>query len=156
MDFGKIIKCQNQIIINMTFLNENANMRQFQLVRFINENSDDDHVISKISIVLRRDKIEAPYYMSTVVKLSTCIDMPEKGMVHAMDMLTHHRMHNLTEEKYNEIRALVINASNGEQVKVTKEENRIKMEITSKSDEEFHKILEKHHELFDVIDGLVG
>ena len=140
----------------MTFLNENANIRQFQLVRFINENSSDDHVISKISIVLRRDKIEAPYYMSTVVRLSTCIDMPDKGMVHAMDMLNHHRMHNLTEDKYNEIRALVIDSEGDGQVKITKEEKRIKMEMTSKSDEEFERLLEKHHELFEKIDGLVG
>ena len=140
----------------MTFLNENAKIRQFQLVRFINENSSDDHVISKISIVLRRDKIEAPYYMSTVVRLSTCIDMPDKGMVHAMDMLNHHRMHNLTEDKYNEIRALVIDSEGDGQVKITKEEKRIKMEMTSKSDEEFERLLEKHHELFEKIDGLVG
>ena len=93
-------------IVNMTFLNENTNIRQFGLVKFMNENSSDEHVISKISIVLRRDKIEAPYYMSTVVKLSSCLDMPERGMFHAMDMLNFHRMHNLTEEKYNQIRTL--------------------------------------------------
>lgn len=140
----------------MTFLNENANIRQFELIRFINENSNDDHVISKISIVLRRDKIEAPYYMSTVVKLSTCIDMPDAGLVHAMDMLNHHRMHNLTEEKYREIRALVISAEENELVKLTREEKRIKMEMTSKSREEFRKLLENHSELFDAIDGAVG
>ena len=140
----------------MTFLNENANIRQFELIRFISENSSDEHVISKISIVLRRDKIEAPYYMSTVVKLSTCIDMPESGLIHAMDMLNHHRMHNLTEDKYNEIRALIFNASDDEQVKVTREENRIKMVMNSKSGEEFQKLLEKYCELFGAIDGVVG
>ena len=140
----------------MTFMNNNANIRQFQLARFINENCSDDHVVSKISIVLRRDKLEAPYYMSTVVRMSTCIDMPERGMAHAMDMLNHHRMHNLTEEKYHEIRTLIVNASQDEQVKITREDKRLKMEITSRSDEEFERLLESHHELFDAIDSLVG
>ena len=140
----------------MTFMNNNANIRQFQLARFINENCSDDHVVSKISIVLRRDKLEAPYYMSTVVRMSTCIDMPERGMAHAMDMLNHHRMHNLTEEKYHEIRTLIVNASQDEQVKITREDKRLKMEITSRSDEEFERLLESHHELFDAIDNLVG
>ena len=137
-------------------MNNNANIRQFQLARFINENCSDDHVVSKISIVLRRDKLEAPYYMSTVVRMSTCIDMPERGMAHAMDMLNHHRMHNLTEEKYHEIRTLIVNASQDEQVKITREDKRLKMEMISRSDEEFERLLENHHELFDAIDGLVG
>lgn len=140
----------------MTFMNNNANIRQFQLARFINENCSDDHVVSKISIVLRRDKLEAPYYMSTVVRMSTCIDMPERGMAHAMDMLNHHRMHNLTEEKYHEIRTLIVNASQDEQVKITREDKRLKMEMTSRSDKEFERLLESHHELFDAIDSLVG
>lgn len=55
-------------------MNNCANMKQFQLIKFINENCSDDHVISKISIVLRRDKIEAPYYMDTKIRLSSCID----------------------------------------------------------------------------------
>ena len=139
----------------MTFLNKNANIRQFQLVRFMNENYSDDHVISKITIVLRRDKIEAPYYMSIVVRLSTCIDMPENGMIHAMDMLNHHRMHNLTEEKYNEIQTLIIDADCDELVKVSREDNRLKMEMTSKSDDEFEELLNKHHDLFKRIDNLV-
>ena len=45
----------------MTFMNNDANIKQFQLIKFVNENCNDDHVISKVSIVLRRDKIEAPY-----------------------------------------------------------------------------------------------
>jgi hypothetical protein len=44
----------------MNFMNRDANIKQFQLVKYINETSTDDHVVSKISIVLRRDKIEAP------------------------------------------------------------------------------------------------
>lgn len=143
-------------IVNMTFLNENANIRQFGLFKFMNENSSDEHVISKISIVLRRDKIEAPYYMSTVVRLSSCLDMPERGMFHAMDMLNFHRMHNLTEEKYNQIRTLIIDAEDNDLVQISREDKRLKMEMTSKNDEEFAELLQKHHELFEMIDGLVG
>ena len=84
----------------MTFMNNNANIKQFQLLKFINENCNDDHVISRISIVLRRDKIEAPYYMNTKIRFSTCIDRQENGLIHAMDILNHSRMHNLTEDKY--------------------------------------------------------
>ena len=31
----------------MTFMNNTANIKQFQLIKFINENCDDDHVMSK-------------------------------------------------------------------------------------------------------------
>ena len=75
----------------MTFMNNNAGIKQFQLIKFVNENSSDDHVISKISIVLRQDKIEAPYYMITKIRLSSCIDKPENGVIHAMDILNHHK-----------------------------------------------------------------
>ena len=33
----------------MTFMNNNANIKQFQLIKFLNENVNDDHVISRIS-----------------------------------------------------------------------------------------------------------
>jgi hypothetical protein len=142
----------------MTFMTDNANIRQFQLTRFINENSSDEHVISKISIVLRRDKVEAPYYMSTTVRISTCIDMPEKGLIHAMDMLNHTRMHNLSEEKYGKIRALILDAaeSGDEQADVMREDTRIKMVLVSKSGDEFQRLLKNYHELLEMIDGLAG
>ena len=146
----------SKIIINMTFLDENANIRQFGLVKFMNENSSDEHVISKISIVLRRDKIEAPYYMSTAVRLSSCLDMPERGMFHAMDMLNFHRMHNLTEEKYNQIRTLIIDAEDNDLVESPRQDKRLKREMTSKSDEEFAELRRNFHALFERIDGLVG
>ena len=41
----------------MTYMNDTANIKQFRLIKFINENCDDDHLMAKISIVLRRDKI---------------------------------------------------------------------------------------------------
>ena len=137
-------------------MNANANMKQFQLIKFINENCDDDHVISKISIVLRRDKIEAPYYMITKIKMSSCIDRQDNGLIHAMDMLSHHRRHNLTEDKYNEIKSLIVDASDDDnQVKVIEKENQLKMILMSKNDDEFRNLFKSYSELFEKIDNLV-
>ena len=140
----------------MNFMNNSANIKQFQLIRYINENCSDDHVISKISIVLRRDKIEAPYYMITKIKMSSCIDRQDNGLIHAMDMLNHHRMHNLTEDKYNEIKSLIVDASDDDnQVKVIEKENQIKMILMSKNDDEFRNLFKSYSELFEKIDNLV-
>ena len=143
----------------MTFMNKGANIKQFQLVRFINENSSDDHVISKISIVLRRDKIEAPYYMDTKIRLSSCIDMADNGIMHAMNILNHNRMYNLTQETYNEIKSMICDAfgdvEQSDSVKIFKKEKRLKVVWMSKNEEEFMKLFESHHELFDKIDSLI-
>ncbi len=140
----------------MNFMNNSANIKQFQLIRYINENCSDDHVISKISIVLRRDKIEAPYYMITKIKMSSCIDRQDNGLIHAMDMLSHHRRHNLTEDKYNEIKSLIVDASDDDnQVKVIEKENPLKMILMSKNDDEFRNLFESYSELFEKIDNLV-
>lgn len=140
----------------MNFMNNSANIKQFQLIRYINENCIDDHVISKISIVLRRDKIEAPYYMITKIKMSSCIDRQDNGLIHAMDMLSHHRRHNLTEDKYNEIKSLIVDASDDDnQVKVIEKENQIKMILMSKDDDEFRNLFKSYSELFEKIDNLV-
>ncbi len=137
-------------------MNNSANIKQFQLIRYINENCSDDHVISKISIVLRRDKIEAPYYMITKIKMSSCIDRQDNGLIHAMDMLSHHRRHNLTEDKYNEIKSLIVDASDDDnQVKVIEKENQLKMILMSKNDDEFRNLFKSYSELFEKIDNLV-
>jgi hypothetical protein len=140
-------------------MNNNANIKQFQLIKFINENSSDDHVISKISIVLRRDKIEAPYYMDTKIRMSSCIDRQDNGVIHAMDLLNHNRMHNLCEDTYNEIESLIVDAfdrdNESDQVKIFKGDKRLKIVLTSKNDEEFRNLFESYHELFDRIDNLV-
>ena len=140
-------------------MDNNANIKQFQLIRFINENCDDDHVIAKISIVLRRDKIEAPYYMDTKIRMSSCIDKPDNGVIHAMNLLNHNRMHNLTEDKYNEIKSLIEDAFDddfeSDQVKVFKEDKRLKIVLMSKNEDELIKLFEDYHELFEKIDNLV-
>ena len=143
----------------MTYMNSGANIKQFRLVKFINENCSDDHVISKISIVLRRDKIEAPYYMDTKIRLSSCIDMPENGIIHAMDILNHNRMYNLTEEKYRQIKSLITDAfdesDESDSLKIFKKEKKLKIVLMSKNDEEFADLFESYHELFDEIDSLI-
>ena len=140
-------------------MNNNANIKQFQLIRFINENCSDDHVITKISIVLRRDKIEAPYYMNTKIRLSTCVDMAENGIIHAMDIMNHNRMHNLTEDAYNEIKSLIDdkfeNIPESDLVKIFKKENQLKIILVSRSDDEINSLFDEYHELFDKIDNLV-
>ncbi len=139
----------------MTFMNNNANIKQFQLIKFLNENCSDDHVISKISIILRRDKIEAPYYMDTKIRLSSCIDNPENGLIHAMDLLTHNRMYNLTEDNYNEIKSLIDENHESDQVKISKKDKQLKIVFTSKNDDEFRNLFKNYQELFDKIDNLV-
>ena len=142
----------------MTFMNNNANIKQFQLIKFLNENVNDDHVISRISIVLRRDKLEAPYYMNTKIRLSSCLDNGEKGLIHAMNILNHNRMFNLTEDKYNEIQSMIIDTfedNPSEQVEFSKNDKQIKIALMSKNDEEFKNLYENYHELFEKIDNLI-
>ena len=140
----------------MTFMNSTANIKQFQLIKFLNENCDDDHMISKVSILLRRDKIEAPYYMITKIRLSTCIDRPENGVIHAMDILSHVRRHNLTEDAYNEIKSLILdNDYETDLVKISKNDEQLKMVLMSRNDDEFLNLFKDYGELFDKIDNLV-
>ena len=142
----------------MTFMNNNANIKQFQLIKFLNENVNDDHVISRISIVLRRDKLEAPYYMNTKIRLSSCLDNGENGLIHAMNILNHSRMYNLTEDRYNEIKSLIIDTfenKQSEQVEFSKNDKQIKITIMSKNDEEFMNLFESYQELFEKIDNLI-
>ncbi|WP_405304183.1 hypothetical protein [Methanobrevibacter sp.] len=140
----------------MTFMNNNANIKQFQLIKFINENSSDDHVISKITIVLRRDKIEAPYYMITKIRLSSCIDLPENGIIHAMDILNHARRHNLTEDAYAEIESMIKDTCiESESVKISETDEQLKMVLMSRNDDEIRNLFKNYGKLFDKIDNLI-
>ena len=138
----------------MTYMNDTANIKQFRLIKFINENCDDDHLMAKISIVLRRDKIEAPYYMDSKIRLSSCIDKPENGVIHAMNILNHNRMYNLCEDQFNEIKSLIEDTfdDESEAVKVFKEEKKLKIVLMSKNNDETRKIFDNYHDLFDRID----
>ncbi|WP_298525558.1 hypothetical protein [uncultured Methanobrevibacter sp.] len=140
----------------MTFLNKDANIKQFQMVKYMNENCADDHVMSKMTIMLRRDKIEAPYYMITKIRMSSCIDRPEKGLVHAMDVLNLTRRHNLTEEAFNEIKSLIVDKDLEEGlVKITEKDQELKMDLMSRTDDELLNLFESYEELFGKIDNLI-
>ena len=141
----------------MTYMNDTANIKQFRLIKFINENCDDDHLMAKISIVLRRDKIEAPYYMDSKIRLSSCIDKPENGVIHAMNILNHNRMYNLCEDQFNEIKSLIEDTFDDESdaVKVFKEEKKLKIVLMSKNNDETRKIFDNYHDLFDRIYFLI-
>ena len=140
-------------------MNNSANIKQFQLIKFINENCNDDHVISKISIVLRQDKIEAPYYMNTKIKLSSCIDNEDNGIIHAMNILNHNRMYNLTENTFNEIKSMITdkfnNMAQSDQIKIFKKDKQIKIILISRNDDEFRNLFENYKHLFDKIDTLI-
>jgi hypothetical protein len=43
----------------------NTNLKQFEFIKYVAENAGDEHVMAKIIIRLRYDKVEAPYYMET-------------------------------------------------------------------------------------------
>ena len=143
----------------MTFMNNSANFKQFQLLKFINENCDDHHVISRITIVLRRDKLDAPYYINSKISLSTCMDKEENGMIHAMDILNHSRMHNLIDYKYKEIESLILDLFDGkpksELVEFSQNDQRLKISLMSKNDDEFRNLYENYHELFEMMDNLI-
>ena len=142
----------------MTFMNNDANIKQFQFLKFINENCNDDHVISKISIVLRRDKIESPYYMVTKIRLSSCIDKPENELIHAMDILNYARRYNLTEGIYDEIKSMLIDTFDNDEsnrVKISKRDEELKIDIMTINDEEFESLFKIHQKVFDKIDNLI-
>lgn len=139
----------------MNAFNDNGNIKQFKLTRLINENCADEHVVTKMSIVLRRDKIEAPYYMVTKIKVSSCIDNADGGLIHAMDLASLNRMHNLTEKAYNEIESLIDDISESDEVKVTSDEKGMKMTIMSRSNADTINLFEKHQELFERLDSLI-
>jgi hypothetical protein len=131
-------------------------MKQFQLIEFMNENCDDDHVMAKIIIVLRRDKIEAPYYMITKIRLSSCIDRPENGVIHAMDIINHTRRHNLTEDTYNEIKSLIIDRDyESDLAEITEDDSQLKMVLMSRNDDENRTLFKNYRELFEKIDNLI-
>ena len=143
----------------MAFMNDNANIKHFQLIKFLNENCSEDSVITKISIVLRRDKIEAPYYMGINIRISSCIDRKDNGLIHAMDMLNHNRMYNLTKYKYDEIKSLMIdicdNHNISDHLSIFKKDKQLKIVLMSKNDDEILNLFENYGELFDKIDALI-
>ena len=57
----------------------NTNLKQFEFIKYVAENAGDEHVMAKIIIRLRYDKVEAPYYMETRIRISSCADLQDNG-----------------------------------------------------------------------------
>lgn len=86
--------------------------------------------------------------MITKIKLSSCIDRPENGLIHAMDILNHHRKYNLTEDNYNEIKSLILDNDQFNQAEIIKNDKQIKIVLMSKNDDEYENLFKTHQKLF--------
>ena len=86
------------------------------------------------------------------------MDKEENGLIHAMDILNHSRMYNMTEYKYDEIKSLILDlfdGDNSDQVEFSKNDERLKISFMSKNDDEFRRLYENYHELFEMMDNLI-
>ena len=123
----------------------NTNLKQFEFIKYVAENAGDEHVMAKIIIRLRYDKVEAPYYMETRIRISSCADLQDNGIFHAMDVFNHRRMYNFLEDKYGEVLALLD--------ETFKEES--KYIIMTRSLEELEEVFKIYGDFFKAIDDLV-
>ncbi|RAP47788.1 MAG: hypothetical protein BZ135_01545 [Methanosphaera sp. rholeuAM6] len=133
-----------------------VNLKQFETLKYIIDNVQDDHIMCKINCEIRSDKIDAPYYLDTEISISHCTGMYNKGILHAMDVFKHHRMYNLRENKYNEIRDIIENNFSSEFKCITTEFSDeayiIKIEVMEVSD--LQDIFAEYNEFFKIIDDL--
>ena len=61
----------------------------------------------------------------------------------------------LSEEAYHEIESIINDTSESEVVKVTSDENGMKIAIISRSNAETISLFENHRKLFERVDGLI-
>ena len=119
----------------MQFFNK-VNLRQFETLKYIADNVQDDHIMCKINCELRSDRIDTPYYLDTEVSISHCTGTYNKGILHAMDVFNHHRMYNILEEKYYEIKDIMEKSFVNQREHITVESsenvNIIKIEVLVK------------------------
>lgn len=135
----------------------NANLRQFQTLQHIIDNSDEEHITCIINILIQSDKIDTPYYLDTKIKITHCAETINKVIVHAMDVLENHRMYNITEEKYNQIKTLVDKLFEGNNDLRTKTEitpQKDGIQIITMNKKKLQKTLNEYENLFQVIDDL--
>ena len=133
-----------------------VNLKQFETLKYIINNVQDDHIMCKINCELREDKIDAPFYLDTEISISHCTGTYNKGILHAMDVFRHHRMYNLKKEKYYEIKEIVDNTFTSKDIHITTEKTDvydiIQIEVLEVSD--LKVIFEKYDEFFNIIDEL--
>lgn len=133
-----------------------VNLKQFETLKYIIDNLHDDHIMCKINCELRSDKIDAPFYLDTKISISHCTGMYNKGILHAMDVFNHHRMYNLKEEKYDEIKKIINETFTEEHPHLSIQKNEksyiIYVEVLEVSD--LQEILNKYKDFFNIIDEL--
>lgn len=133
-----------------------VNLKQFETLKYIITNVQDDHIMCKINCELRSDKIDAPYYLDTQISISHCTGTYNKGILHAMDVFNHHRMYNITEKKYNEIKEIIENTFKEEHqhisTELTTQYDIVKIEVLEVSDLE--EIFNQYPDFFNIIDEL--
>ncbi len=133
-----------------------VNLKQFKTLKYISDNVQDDHITCKIKCELRTDKIDAPFYLDTEISISHCTGMYNKGILHAMDIFKHHRLYNLKEEKYNDLKQLFDTAFSEDDSHIIKQSDDgydiLKIEVLEVSD--LQNILEKNNDFFNIIDEL--
>lgn len=133
-----------------------VNLRQFETLKYIINNVQDDHIMCKIKCELRKDKIDAPFYLDTKISISHCTGMYNKGILHAMDVFNHHRMYNIKEDKYNEIKDLIDSSFTEDyphvSIDIGDDVNIIMIEVLEVSD--LKDIFDKYDEFFNIIDEL--
>lgn len=141
--------------VRMEFFNK-VNLKQFKTLQYIIDNVEDDHIMCIINCEIRSDKIDTPYYLDTEISISHCTGTYNKGILHAMDVFKHHRMYNITEEKYAQIKEIIEKTFIEENKFITRELSEeydiIKIEIMEVSD--LQDILNKYNEFFNIIDDL--
>lgn len=133
-----------------------VNLKQFKTLKYIADNVNDDHIMCKIDCEIRSDKIDTPYYLDTKISISHCTGTYNKGILHAMDVFNHHRMYNITEEKYFQIKD-IIETTFLEDTKfikrnISEKSSVINIELMEVSD--LKEILEEYHKFFEIIDDL--
>lgn len=133
-----------------------VNLRQFETLKYIIDNVQDDHIMCKIKCELRKDKIDAPFYLDTKISISHCTGMYNKGILHAMDVFNHHRMYNIREDKYNEIKDLIDSSFTEDyphvSIDIGDDVNIIMIEVLEVSD--LKDIFDKYDDFFKKIDEL--
>ena len=133
-----------------------VNLKQFETLKYIINNLQDDHIMCKINCELRSDKIDAPFYLDTKISISHCTGMYNKGILHAMDVFNHHRMYNLKEDKYYEIKKIIEETFTEEHPRMSIEKGEkidtIYIDVLEVSD--LKEIFDKYNDFFNIIDEL--
>lgn len=134
------------------------NLKQFETLNYIVNNTDIAHITCIIKCIIQSDKLETPYYMDTEISLSHCIENEEKGIVHAMDVFKHHRMYNLNEKTYIKLQKSMIDTFSNEHEKTLETDfskNKQIIEIRTMNASKLKKILEKYETFFKQVDALI-